>query len=109
MSLLIAILLAVFVLPPPWGIVAVAVAGVFEVGESVLLLRWSRRRRATVGAEALIGKAGVATTDLWPEGQVKVDGELWRARCDGGADAGTRVVVTGLEGLILSVVPEQPL
>lgn len=108
MSLLIAILLAVFVLPSPWGIVAVAVAGVLEAGESVLLLRWSRRRRATVGAETLIGKAGVATTDLWPEGQVKVDGELWQARCDGGADAGTRVVVTGLEGLTLSVVPEQP-
>ena len=26
--------------------------------------------------------------DLWPEGQVKVNGEIWRARCDGGCDAG---------------------
>ncbi len=107
MSLLIAILLAVFVLPSPWGLVAVAVAGVFEAGESLLLLRWSPRRRAAVGAEALIGKPGVATTDLWPEGQVKVDGELWQARCEGGADAGTRVVVTGIEGLTLTVEPEQ--
>ena len=74
----------------------------------MLLLRWSRRRRVTVGAEALIGKAGVATTDLWPAGQVKVDGELWQARCEGGADAGTRIVVTRIEGLILTVEPEQP-
>jgi len=106
-SLLIAILLAVFVLPPPWGIVAVAAAGLLETGETYLWLRWSRRRRAAVGVEALIGRAGVATTDLWPEGQVKVDGELWQARCEGGADAGTRVVVTGIEGLTLTVEPER--
>lgn len=107
MSLLIAILLAVFVLPSPWGIVAVAVAGLLDTGETYLWFRWSRRRRAVVGAEALAGRAGVATTALWPEGQVKVDGELWQARCEGGADVGTRVVVTGIEGLTLTVEPEQ--
>ena len=107
MSLLIAILLAVFVLPSPWGLVAVAAAGLLETGETYLWFRWSRRRRAAVGAEALAGKIGIATTDLWLEGQVKVDGELWQARCDGGADAGTRVVVTGIEGLTLTVEPEQ--
>ena len=107
MSLLIAILLAVFVLPSPWGIVEVAAAGLLETGETYLWFRWSRRRRPVVGAEALIGRAGVATTDLWPEGQVKVDGELWQARCDGGVDAGRRIVVTGIEGLTLTVEPEQ--
>ena len=86
---------------------AVAAAGLLETGETYLWFRWSRRRRAAVGVEALIGRAGVATTDLWPEGQVKVDGELWQARCEGGADAGTRVVVTGIEGLTLTVEPEQ--
>ncbi|MBI4172580.1 MAG: NfeD family protein [Actinobacteria bacterium] len=108
MSLLIAILLAVFVLPPRWGLVAVAAAGLLETGETYLWFRWSRRRRAAVGVEALIGRAGVATTALWPEGQVRVDGELWQARCAGGADAGARVVVTGIEGLTLTVEPEQP-
>ncbi len=107
MSLLIAILLAVFILPSPWGFVAIAASGVLELGETYVLFRWSRRRRAVVGAEALIGKAGVAVADLWPHGQVKVDGELWQARCEGGADAGTRVVVTGIEGLTLTVEPEQ--
>ncbi len=107
MSLLIAILLAVFVLPSPWGLVAVAAAGLLETGETYLLLRWSRRRRAAVGAEALAGKKGIAATDLRPEGHVKVDGELWQARCEGGADAGTRVVVMGIEGLTLTVEPEQ--
>lgn len=108
MSLLIAILLAVFVLPSPWGFVAIAAAGLLDTGETYLWFRWSRRRRAAVGAEALAGKTGVAATDLWPEGQVKVEGELWRARCEGGVDAGSRVVVTGIEGLTLTVEPEQP-
>ena len=64
-------------------------------------------RRDAVGVEALIDRVGVVTTDLWPEGQVKVDGELWQARCDGGANLGTRVVVTGIERLTLTVEPEQ--
>ncbi len=50
-----------------------------------------------------MGKVGVATSDLWPEGQVKLDGELWRARCSGGCVAGTRVVVRAVEGLTLVV------
>jgi len=104
-SLLIAILLAVFVLPPPWGLVAVAAAGLLETGETYLWFRWSRRRRAAVGVEALIGRAGVATTDLWPEGQVKVDGELWQARCEAGADPGQTVTVRAIDGLTLDVVP----
>jgi len=107
-SLLIAILLAIFVLPSPWGIVAIGAAGLLETGETYLGFRWSRRERAAVGVEALIGKAGVATTDLRLEGQVKVDGELWGARCESGVDAETRVVVTGIEGLTLTVEPERP-
>jgi membrane protein implicated in regulation of membrane protease activity len=39
-----------------------------------------------------------------PEGQVRVHGELWRARCEEGADAGDEVVVERLEdGLTLIV------
>jgi membrane protein implicated in regulation of membrane protease activity len=34
---------------------------------------------------------------------VKVQGELWQARCDGGADVGERVQVKALEGLTLVV------
>ena len=74
--------------------------------ETGAFLWWSRRRRAAVGAETLIGKKGVAVGSLWPEGQIRVDGELWNARCEGGADAGTPVVVRGIEGLTLEVEPE---
>jgi membrane-bound serine protease (ClpP class) len=101
----IGLLLAIFVLPQPWGLVAVAVGGILDIFETAIFWRWSQRRRATVGVEALVGKIGVASTDLWPEGQVKVGGELWRARCAGGCDAGTSVVVRAVEGLTLVVDP----
>jgi membrane protein implicated in regulation of membrane protease activity len=102
---LIALLLALFVLPSPWGLVAVVVAGALDIAETGVFMWWSKRRRATVGAEALVGKQGVAASDLWPEGQVKVDGELWKARCAGGCDVGTKVVVQEVDGLTLVVAP----
>lgn len=105
MLFLIALLLAIFVLPSPWGLVAVIVGGTVDIAETGVLMWWSKRRRASVGVEALVGKAGIASTDLWPEGQVKIAGEIWRARCKGGCDVGTRVVVRAVEGLTLEVEP----
>ncbi len=105
MLFLIALLLAIFILPQPWGLVAVVVAGALDVAETTIFLRWSKRRRAAVGVEALVGKVGVAASDLWPEGQIKLDGEIWRARCAGGCDAGTKVVVRAVDGLTLVVDP----
>jgi membrane-bound serine protease (ClpP class) len=102
---LIALLLAIFVLPPPWGVVAVVVAGVLDIAETALFIAWSKRRRASVGVETLVGRTGVAVGDLWPAGQVKVDGEIWQARCEGGCDTGTEVVVRSVEGLTLVVDP----
>jgi membrane protein implicated in regulation of membrane protease activity len=101
----IAVLLAIFVLPSPWGLVAVVLGGTLDIAETGLLIWWSKRRRATVGAETLVGKTGIAASDLWPEGQVKIGGEIWRARCAGGCDAGTSVVVRAIEGLTLVVEP----
>lgn len=105
MLLLVAILLAVFVVDEPWNWVAVAGAGVLELAEAWLFIRWSQRRRSVVGAEALIGRVAVVAADCMPEGQVRVAGELWRARCAGGAAAGDEVVVRELDGLTLVVEP----
>jgi membrane protein implicated in regulation of membrane protease activity len=105
--LVVAILLAVFVVPSPWSIVVVVVGCVLEVGEIALLRRWSkrigRRTKATTGAEAMVGKAAEVTQDCRPTGMVRLDGELWEARCDGGASRGDSVVVERLDGLTLVV------
>jgi membrane-bound serine protease (ClpP class) len=101
----IGLLLAIFVLPQPWGIVAVSVGAALDIAETGVFWWWSKRRHAAVGVDTLVGKVGVASSALWPEGQVKIDGEIWRARCAGGCAAGTRVVVRAVEGLTLDVDP----
>jgi membrane protein implicated in regulation of membrane protease activity len=105
MSLLVAIVLALFFLPEPWGLVAVGVALAIEVGEAYVLLRWSQRRRAQVGAEALIDAEGIALETLEPEGQVRVAGEIWSARSSARVPAGGCVRVAAVDGLTLVVEP----
>ena len=105
MLFLIGVLLAIFVLPSPWGLVTVAVGAGLDIAETGLFIWWSKRRKASVGVDSLVGKMGVAVGELWPEGQVKIGGEIWRARCIGGCDAGASVVVRAVEGLTLLVDP----
>jgi membrane protein implicated in regulation of membrane protease activity len=99
MLLLGGILLAVFVVPWPWGIATVLAGGLLDIAESLVLLRWSRRRRAVTGAEALIGRTAVVATST----QVRVAGELWAARADRPLVRGDEVVVRAVDGLVLRV------
>ena len=105
MLFLIALLLAIFVLPWPWGLIAVVVAAALDIAETGVFMWWSKRRKSSVGVETIVGRRGVAVGRLWPEGQVKVDGEIWGARCPDGCDAGADVVVRSVEGLTLVVDP----
>jgi len=105
-ALVVALLLAFFVLDGPWDVLVVVGALVLEVGEIVFWFWYSKRRRVQVGAETLIGRPAVVITECRPLGQVRVDGEIWAARCDSGADVGTTVRVEGLEGLTLLVRPD---
>ena len=99
MLLLGGILLAVFVVPWPWGLFAVLAGGLLDIGESFAFLKWSRRRRSPVGVEALIGQTAIVATPS----QVRVAGELWEARGDGPLRVGAEVVVRGIDGLTLVV------
>ena len=105
MLLLIGIVLAVFVLPSPWGLVGIAIAAVVEIAEAGAFIWWSQRRKASVGVESLVGKRGVAVDSLLPQGQVRVNGELWKAHCEDGCEPGSSVVVRGIDGLVLEVDP----
>ncbi len=105
MALLAAILLAVFVLEEPWSWVIVGLGAAVELGETALLFWWSKRRRAVVGAEALVGRRALVSVDCRPDGQVRVAGEIWGARCEAGARVGDEVVVREVRGLLLVVEP----
>lgn len=103
MILLGAILLAVFVLPIEWAIPVIVLGAIIEVGESYFWLWYSRRRKAQVGAETLIGEDAEVVTRCAPLGQVRLQGEIWRARCEETAERGEAVRVVALEELTLVV------
>ena len=105
MILLVSLLLAIFVLEEPWNWVVVALGATLEIAETTLFIWWSKRRKAVVGVEALIGQRALVAAECRPVGQVRVVGELWQARCDTGADIGDEVIVKALDGLTLVVEP----
>jgi len=61
-------------------------------------------RKAVTGKEGLIGKIGVARTELNPEGKVFVHGEIWDAEAQQDIPEGTKVkVIEVLENLKIKV------
>lgn len=98
-----AILLAVYVLPSRWDLPVIAVAAAVEVVETFFWIWLSRRGRVRMGPETLLGATAEVVAPCRPSGQVRLQGELWQARCEEGADIGERVCVRALEGLVLVV------
>jgi membrane-bound serine protease (ClpP class) len=71
----------------------------------------STPRRPRSGREALVGQSGRARSAIAPEGQVLVEGALWRARrCfdDEELEPGDPVVVERVDGLTLTVRKAEP-
>ena len=68
----------------------------------------SRHKKSSTRQPKLVGSDALVERALEPEGFVLVDGELWRARLEGGGSAapGERVRVVGASGCVLEVVRE---
>jgi len=90
-------------LPTPWNVIGFIVVLPIWVLELMAWNRTVKHRRKAVGAQTLIGKAAVVSVPCRPVGQVRLDGEIWEARCDAGASPGDRVRVIGRDGLTLVV------
>jgi membrane-bound serine protease (ClpP class) len=79
----------------------------FVVGRKVLAAHVDNP--VWTGQEELVGRRAEVRTALDPEGQVWIEGALWRARLGDGTAAlrpGDRVVVESVDGLTLMVAPE---
>lgn len=64
----------------------------------------AQRLKPASGGGALVGRSGVALTDLSPEGMVRVTGETWKAVAEGGfITQGKEIRVSGMKGLTLHV------
>jgi len=89
-----------------WG-TAIALAVPFSAITVFLLslIMRSRRSKVVTGSEGMIGETGSAVTELAPAGKVFVRGEYWDAVSLRPACAGTRVRVTAIDKLTLTVEP----
>ncbi len=86
-----------------WAVALLLGTAVFEISQTGFWLWHTTRQRAQVGAETMLGQVVEVAQECRPVGYVRVQGELWRARCDEGAESGVRVRVTGRDGLLLTV------
>jgi membrane-bound serine protease (ClpP class) len=78
-------------------------------GTVVYKVAEARRMRVKGGVEELIGKIGIAASELAPRGEVKVEGQIWRAETlRDHVGPGELVEVVGREGLVLRVNPKHP-
>ena len=106
--LIIVAFLLLLLLPTPWNIVGFLVVIPLWILE---LLAWNRSmkgRRKAVGAQTLLGREAVVMTACRPLGQVRIDGEIWEARCDAGAGEGDTVRIVDRDNLALIVEPTAP-
>lgn len=101
--------------PSPFGEVQIIELGIFII-IGVLLAMYTRwigkaiRKKPVTGSESLIGKTGIAVSTLSPQGDVSVEGIIWRAHIAGQVperiEKGSRIIVTNRTGLTLEVQPE---
>ncbi len=96
--------------PSPFGMFSYIAFG-FMGGFGIIAayyLNWIRRtirKRPVTGPEAIIGKTGLVVKDLNPEGEVRIEGIIWKARSLNGnkIDAGKEVSVIARDDLTLIV------
>lgn len=92
----------------PWLALAVGVGGMLlaMISGMPAMVR-SRFGTPTIGREWMLGTEGDAVTTIDPDGTIRIDGALWRARTNRATPiaAGDRVRVALIDGLTIEVEP----
>lgn len=73
---------------------------------AIWLVVKAQKSRPTTGREGLLNMLGEARTDIAEQGRVFVHGEYWNARSDSPISKGARVRVVKVDGMLLTVRPE---
>ena len=84
---------------------ALALVGAFGLMGIIGIALKARLRPVVSGQEQLIGASGTALSDVFHQGEVFVHSERWSAVSDSPIREGQAVVVTGIDGLTLTVRP----
>jgi membrane-bound serine protease (ClpP class) len=98
------------ILDVPWYVIVLVVLVILAFGAFLTqkVYRAHKQDRVLTGWEELIGREGEVRVALAPVGQMFVNGALWRARVDDGAEplpVGARARVREVDGLTLRVEP----
>jgi membrane-bound serine protease (ClpP class) len=91
------------------SLVAAVAAGFGAIGLLLARLAYvAQRRPARSGSSGMVGETGLAQTAIAPgaPGLVATHGEIWRATADRTIPPGSRVRVTHVDGLRLTVSPD---
>jgi membrane-bound serine protease (ClpP class) len=88
-----------------WEVIALfVILTILFFGFALTLGIKAQRRKPTTGAEGLIKEKGEAVTDLNPEGEVKVHGEIWNAESiEGMIESKSVIEIVEVQNLKLKV------
>lgn len=85
--------------------VALVMSGIF--GFVVYKVAQARRMKVKAGPEWLVGKVGTVILALAPKGEVRIEGQIWRAESIGAeVKEGEQVEIVDRKGLTLKVKPK---
>jgi len=89
---------------PLWGLVVLMVAWLTYTVTTYRMGSRALRKKQIVGLPDMVGTKGKVVSPLAPEGLVRIKGELWVAKSDGGEmEPGGEVIVVGQDRLKLVV------
>ncbi len=83
-------------------IIVAVLTGIFFFGVLSYAIK-AQLSRITTGREGLIGEEGIAQTDVFHNGKVFIHGEIWNGKSDEQIPKGEKVIVTAVDGLIITV------
>lgn len=83
-------------------LIVAVLTGIFFFGVLSYAVK-AQLSKVTTGREGLVGEQGLAKTDISDGGKVIVQGEIWNGRSDEPIRQGETVIVTAVEGLVLTV------
>ena len=86
----------------PWVVVIISILTALFFGAIVTFAIRAQRTPVRTGQEGMVGKTGVARSDIAPHGTVQVGGELWSASLTEGEESlptGSRIEVIKVEGV----------
>jgi membrane-bound serine protease (ClpP class) len=96
-------ILALILFGLPWGLVALVAALCLEILEYFFWKRFLRRYRLRSGPETFVGQTATVIDECAPEGRVRFQGEIWKARASDPVSEGEMVRITAVHGLTLDI------